>query len=68
MPSNVDTIDVNEYFCDDDKCYYIVGNVITHFDSNHITATFARTLAPVMRPQILESLEIEEKEEEESSF
>ncbi|SDJ25314.1 acyltransferase family protein [Salimicrobium halophilum] len=57
-PDNVDTIDVNDYFCDDEECHYIVGNVVTHFDSHHITATFSRTLAPIMKPQVMESLGI----------
>lgn len=63
VPANTDTIDVNDYFCDGETCYYIVGNVITHFDSNHMTATFARTLAPVMKPAILEALEDDKKQD-----
>lgn len=57
LPTNVTTMDVNDYFCDEEYCHYVIGNVITHFDNNHITATFARTLAPVMEDKILSALE-----------
>ncbi|MBN9655082.1 acyltransferase [Halobacillus sp. GSS1] len=60
-PPNVTTVDVTDSFCDDDYCYYIVGNVVTHFDSNHMTATFSRTLAPIMEEEILEPLNITDK-------
>lgn len=55
-PPNVTTIDVTDSFCDADYCYYVVGNVVTHFDSNHMTATFSRSLAPLMEEEVLEAL------------
>ncbi|KIL50855.1 acyltransferase family protein [Jeotgalibacillus campisalis] len=57
FPDNVTTMDLTDYFCDEDYCYYVVGNIITHFDSNHITATFSRTFAPIMKDEIMEALE-----------
>lgn len=57
MPENATTMDVTEYFCDGEYCHYIVGNVITHFDANHMTATFSRSFAPVFEKPILEALE-----------
>ena len=33
-------------FCDAEVCHGVVGGVIAYFDHGHMTATFARTLAP----------------------
>lgn len=57
FPSNVvSVIDPSSYFCDDDYCYPIIGNVYTHFDSNHITATFSRSLAMLLENQLNEAI------------
>jgi hypothetical protein len=32
--------------CPDDLCRAVIGNAITYRGTNHLTATFARTLAP----------------------
>ena len=55
-PNVVKTLDVTNVFCDDDYCYPVVGNMITHFDKNHITATFSRSFAPVLEKDILEAV------------
>lgn len=58
LPSNViDTIDITNVFCDGDYCTPIVGNIITHFDKNHLSATFSRSLAPVTEEQIVRAFE-----------
>ncbi|MGD7045972.1 acyltransferase family protein [Jeotgalibacillus proteolyticus] len=57
LPDNVTTMDVTDYMCDEEYCYYIVGNVISYFDRNHLTATFSRTFAPIMKDKIMEALE-----------
>ncbi|KAA0957879.1 acyltransferase [Planococcus sp. ANT_H30] len=57
MPETATTIDLTDYFCDGEYCHYVVGNVITHFDANHLTATFSRSFAPVFEKPILEALE-----------
>lgn len=36
------------YFCEDGKCYRVIGGVVVYFDGSHISATYARTLAPYM--------------------
>ena len=45
-PSNVFFIDLNRYFCTESVCLPAIGNVIIYRDGDHITATYARTLAP----------------------
>ena len=62
LPSNVvKTLDVTDIFCDEDDCYPVVGNMVTHFDKNHITATFSRSFAPVLEKDILEAVRAAKK-------
>ena len=35
-----------DWFCPDGRCEPVIGGVITYFDTAHITATYAQTLAP----------------------
>ncbi len=47
---NVDitVADLNDYFCDEKTCFAAIGGVIAYFDGHHISATYARTLAPYL--------------------
>ncbi|WP_144126692.1 acyltransferase family protein [Catellatospora sichuanensis] len=44
--SNVHLVDLNDAICPTDRCAPVIGRVIVYRDSNHMTATYARTLAP----------------------
>ena len=35
-----------DWFCPEGRCESVIGGVITYFDTAHITATYAQTLAP----------------------
>ena len=50
IPSNVIFGDLSDYFCDEEVCHSVIGNVIVYRDQHHITATYAKTLAPVLKP------------------
>ena len=42
-------IDLTPYYCDEDRCPSVIGNVIVYRDKKgHLTSTFARTLAPAL--------------------
>ncbi len=41
-----DLVDVTEYICPREECVPVVGGVLTHSDSHHLTATYSRSLAP----------------------
>lgn len=41
-------VDLSDYYCDVDRCLTIIGGVVVYRDGDHITATFARTLAPIL--------------------
>jgi len=41
-------IDLTQYYCDEDQCPAIIGDVIVYRDRNHTTTTYMRTLAPAI--------------------
>jgi peptidoglycan/LPS O-acetylase OafA/YrhL len=49
-------VDLNGYMCDDDVCHMVVGGVITTRDGSHLTATYARTLAPYLDRELSQIL------------
>lgn len=49
IPSNVIFADLTDYFCDETTCPAVIGNVIVYRDDNHITAEYAKTLAPALK-------------------
>jgi peptidoglycan/LPS O-acetylase OafA/YrhL len=44
----VTTVDLVEHICDDDVCPAVTGGVIVYADFNHLSATYAATLAPYL--------------------
>ena len=41
-------IDLTPFYCDDDTCPVVIGGVNVYRDTNHLTVTYARTLAPYL--------------------
>jgi hypothetical protein len=39
-------IDINREICPNDLCRAVIGNALVYRDKSHLSATFARTLAP----------------------
>ncbi|WP_227394331.1 acyltransferase family protein [Jeotgalibacillus aurantiacus] len=56
IPSNVYFADLSEYFCTDEECPSVIGNVLIYRDNHHITATYAKTMAPALEEKIMEAL------------
>ena len=48
----VELVDVDPVICPDDICRAVIGNAITYRGTNHLTATFTRTLAPWFEHQL----------------
>ncbi|MBX5442410.1 MAG: acyltransferase [Solirubrobacteraceae bacterium] len=44
-PAGVDLVDLTPVLCPDGRCPSVIGNALVYRDSNHLTATYARTLA-----------------------
>lgn len=49
IPDHVHLVDFTDFFCDDEQCYAAIINILVYRDSNHITATFSKTLAEPMK-------------------
>lgn len=49
LPDNVRLIDLTDLFCDAELCRPVEDNILRYRDDNHISATFARSLAPELR-------------------
>jgi hypothetical protein len=48
--------DVTDLFCDAGRCPVVIGNSLVYRDDNHMTATYARVLAPVVEAWVDRSL------------
>ncbi|MCG1009952.1 acyltransferase [Salinicoccus sp. ID82-1] len=55
-PSNVTEYDYSEYFCPDDTCPAIIGKRIVYFDGFHMSRSYAESLGPIVREDLVEKL------------
>ena len=55
LPGNVTTMDLTRYVCPSGECDAVVGNVLVFWDHSHMTATYARTLTPMVEEALLEA-------------
>jgi peptidoglycan/LPS O-acetylase OafA/YrhL len=55
-PNTVRFIDLSDYFCDRTTCPPVIGNVLVYRHMNHITATYVRTLAPMLESALNQAL------------
>ncbi len=51
----IDEADLTPYVCLPDRCPAVIGGLVVYFDGSHLTATYARTLAPYL-DRVLEPL------------
>jgi len=52
MEPRLRLLDFDDAFCKGDACPVVIGNVVVNRDVNHLTATFARSLAPALLARI----------------
>lgn len=57
LPPNVRFVDLSRYFCGEEVCPPVAGNVLIYSDRHHISATYARTLAPALERAVLAVLQ-----------
>lgn len=49
-----EVIDLREYFCRDGFCPAVIGNAVVYRDSKaHLTATYMRSLEPMLRERLV---------------
>jgi peptidoglycan/LPS O-acetylase OafA/YrhL len=51
------SLSLYDYFCDATTCHTVVGGLVTNKDSNHMTSTFASTLAPYIYTKLRQLLD-----------
>jgi len=49
---DVTLVDLTDVYCDDRECLPVVGGVSVYRDSNHLSSTFAGTLAPYLEDAV----------------
>jgi hypothetical protein len=45
-------VDLSDHFCDEERCYAVIGGAVVYFDRDHMTGQFSRTLAPFLLAEI----------------
>ena len=56
LPDSVFPLDFTYAFCDEATCPAVIGNVVGYRDASHVTATFAKTLAPYIRAEMMKAM------------
>lgn len=57
--AKVSLLNFDEIYCDSANCLAVIGNVIVYRGDDHLTNTFAKTLAPFIEPYLLSALDSE---------
>ena len=45
-------IDLTDFFCNEKSCPAVIGATLVYSDEHHLTATFSRTLAPILERKL----------------
>lgn len=53
----VPLVDISDLFCSSGRCMSYIGGLVVYADSNHISDSYARSLAPQMGERILAALD-----------
>ncbi|WP_281275453.1 acyltransferase family protein [Saccharothrix australiensis] len=56
LPPNVSFADFSDLFCDDTLCPPVIGNVHVYLDDNHVSATYAATMTPMVERELVARL------------
>ncbi len=56
VPADTAFVDLSDYFCTPAVCPPVVGNVLVYVDDNHVTQTYMKTLAPILKVKMLDAL------------
>ena len=52
LPSAVSFLDFSDYLCTETICPPVIGNVHVYLDENHLSATYVRTMTPIVEQAI----------------
>ena len=56
VPPNVRFLDIADRVCGPDLCPAVIGNVLVYLDDNHLTASYAASMAPLVEGDVLAAL------------
>lgn len=48
VPPNVLFLEFSDYYCDQQTCPPVIGNVLVYMDDNHVSATYLSTMASIV--------------------
>ncbi|GAA0305828.1 peptidoglycan/LPS O-acetylase OafA/YrhL [Gracilibacillus halotolerans] len=52
IPTNVTLADLSEYFCGDETCEPVIGNILVYRDEHHLTASYVKTLSKPLQEYV----------------
>jgi peptidoglycan/LPS O-acetylase OafA/YrhL len=52
----ISTMETQRYLCTATECPAVIGTVVAYFDASHMTATYARSVAPFVEAEVLAAL------------
>ncbi|QTX05250.1 acyltransferase family protein [Agromyces archimandritae] len=52
VPGSMAQLDLSDGFCSETRCEAVVGNTVAYRDDDHMTATYSRTLVPLLEEQL----------------
>jgi hypothetical protein len=55
---HVHFVDMSDFFCDARSCPPVIGNIVVYRDDSHLTATYSRTLAPMLRERLMAGMPV----------
>ncbi len=56
IPPNVTFLDIADAVCDPTTCPVELGNVLVYLDDNHLSATYATSMAPLLESRVVAAL------------
>ncbi len=56
VPAGVTFLDFTDYLCEETTCPPVIGNIWVYRDFNHPTATYMRSLSPIVERELLAAL------------
>lgn len=54
--SDVPVVDLSDYFCDEGRCYAVIGGLVAYWDRAHMTGAFMDSLEPFLLERLESSL------------
>lgn len=50
---NLKVLDMSDQFCDEVRCYAVIGGLFVFYDDNHLTKSYVESLAPLFAHRLL---------------